>query len=171
MSNRVPAAQVSAEHSGQAVIFYNAPNALWLLVPLGFMNERVANIFWIFTVVTTVVISIRLIGALNPEPDDSGLYIAAYGFAPVLLCITAGQMSCFMLLAMVLFLWLYKRQPFWAGMALAVCMVKPHVLVPFGIALGLWIIQERKYSILCGFTRWLRWIERRAAAFPSLHLA
>jgi hypothetical protein len=102
-------------------------------------------------VVATVVISVRLIPVLNPEQGDSGLHIAAYGFAPVLLCITAGQMSCFLLLAMMLFLLLYKHRPFWAGLALSICMVKPHVLVPFGIAIGLWVIRERKYNVLWGF--------------------
>jgi hypothetical protein len=139
-------------HSEPVVILYNAPNALSFLLPLGFMNERAANIFWIFLVVTSVVVSTRLIRALNPQSYDSGLHVAAYAFAPVLLCIGAGQMSCFLLLGMVLFLLLYRQQPFWAGVALSLCMVKPHVLVPFGIALALWIIRERKYSVLYGFS-------------------
>jgi Glycosyltransferase family 87 len=147
----LPSAQVSNAHTEKAIILYNAPNALWLLVPLGFMSERAANIFWIFIVVATVVVSIRLIPVLNREQADRGLHIAAYGFAPVLLCITAGQMSCFLLLAMMLFLLLHKQQPFWAGIALSICMVKPHVLVPFGIAVGLWIIHDRKYLTALGF--------------------
>lgn len=147
----IPAAAAPDRHSEKAVILYNAPNALWLIIPLGFMNERNANIFWVFIVVASIVISIRLIRALNPQDNDAGLHIAAYGFAPLLLCITAGQMSCFLLLGMVLFLLMHRQHPLLAGIALALCMLKPHVLVPFGVVVGLWIVRERRYSIFGGF--------------------
>lgn len=75
-----------------------------------------------------------------------------YCFPPALICVIAGQTAIFLLLGLVLFLRLYAKHPFWAGTALWFCTLKPHLLLPFGIVLFLWIVLTRSYRILLGAT-------------------
>jgi len=50
----------------------------------------------------------------------------------------------------VLFLVLYKDHPFLAGLSLSVCAIKPHLLLPFGIALCLWLVVRKQTWIVLG---------------------
>jgi hypothetical protein len=61
-----------------------------------------------------------------------------------------GQSSLFALLGYVLFLYLYRTRPFLAGVALWLCALKPHLFVPFGVVLLVWIVLSRSYKILAG---------------------
>jgi len=61
-----------------------------------------------------------------------------------------GQSTLFALLGYVLFLYLHRTRPFLAGAALWLCALKPHLLVPFGVVLLLWIVIARAYKILAG---------------------
>jgi hypothetical protein len=45
---------------------------------------------------------------------------------------------------------LHRSRPFWAGVSLWFCTLKPHLFLPFGIALLLWVIASRTYSVLAG---------------------
>ena len=51
-----------------------------------------------------------------------------------------------MLLGLVLFLRLHRSSPFLAGVSLWLCLLKPHLFVPFGIVLIVWAIVTRSYS-------------------------
>jgi hypothetical protein len=62
-----------------------------------------------------------------------------------------GQTGLLTLLGMVLFLRLHRTHPFSAGLALWLCALKPHLLLPFSIVLLVWIIVNRSYKILAGW--------------------
>jgi hypothetical protein len=66
-------------------------------------------------------------------------------------CLMAGQFGLFLLLGVVLFLYFHKSRPFLAGAALLLCATKPHLFLPFGIVLILWIVVKKQYRILAGF--------------------
>jgi len=61
-----------------------------------------------------------------------------------------GQSSLFALFGYVLFLYFHRTQPFAAGIALWLCALKPHIFVPFGIVLLVWIVLSRSYKVLAG---------------------
>jgi hypothetical protein len=67
-----------------------------------------------------------------------------------MVCLINGQSSLFALLGLTLFLRLHRTQPFWAGVALWLCALKPHLFLPFGVVLLLWIVLTRTYKILLG---------------------
>jgi hypothetical protein len=81
---------------------------------------------------------------------DNRLHLLGYCFAPVMECLMAGQLGIFLLLGMTLFLRFHKSYPFLAGAALLLCTIKPHLFLPFGIVLLLWIVGRRAYRILAG---------------------
>jgi hypothetical protein len=73
-----------------------------------------------------------------------------YCFPPALFCVILGQTSVFLLFGLVLFLRLQKNHPFWAGAALWICTIKPHLFLPFALALLAWIFVSRAYRVLGG---------------------
>jgi len=91
-----------------------------------------------------------MIWFLQGRPDNR-LHVLGYCFAPVIECMRAGQFGLFLLLGLVLFLYFHKSQPFFAGSALLLCAMKPHLFLPFGVVLLLWIIIQKEYRILAGF--------------------
>ena len=61
-----------------------------------------------------------------------------------------GQTSLFPLLGFVLFLRLHRTPPFLAGVSLRLCMIKPHLFLPFGVVLLARIVVTRSYKVLAG---------------------
>jgi hypothetical protein len=92
---------------------------------------------------------VRLAWNLYGRPKTNRTLLG-YSFAPALLCLIIGQSSLFALLGLVLFLSLYRKHPFLAGCALWLWTLKPHLFLPVGIVLLLWIVVTRSYKIALG---------------------
>ena len=127
----------------------NPPWALPLVLPLGWLSPRAAVLPWSLLMLAVLILSVRL---LRPVLGLSGfqLQLLGYCFPPALHCVVVGQTSLFLLLGLVLFLRLHRTRPFWAGAALGLCMLKPHLFLPFGMVLLAWIVVSRGYRILAG---------------------
>jgi hypothetical protein len=132
------------------LIMRNPPVALFLVVPLGFFAPNTALLFWLIALLASLVASIRLLWILNGCRLDR-LHLLGYCFAPVMACLMAGQLGIFLLLGVVLFLYFHKSRPAIAGAALFLCAAKPHLLLPFGIVLLLWVFIQKAYLVLAGF--------------------
>lgn len=125
------------------------PVIFFLVAPLGLVDSRAGAILWFVLLVAGLAISIHLLRkTLNQRRGY--LHLLCYCFAPVLTCLMAGQIGIFLLLGIALFLNLYRQRPFWAGVALLVCDLKPHLFVPFGLVLLIWIIARKQHRILVG---------------------
>lgn len=141
-----------AGFAGQASLvnfMRNPPWGLPLALPLGFFNARVAALPWSLLMLALLAISVRMLWKLFGQPG-SHLDWLGYCFPPALVCVMMGQTSLFLLLGLVLFLRLHRTRPFWAGAALWFCTLKPHLFVPFGLALLGWIVVARSYRIVLG---------------------
>jgi hypothetical protein len=127
----------------------NAPWALPLALPLGYLGVQAASFLWSLLMLGLLIASIRLlrtaIGFTGARLDWLGLC-----FPPALFCIILGQTSMFMLAGLALFLRFYKTRPFAAGAALWFCSLKPHLFLPFGLVLIIWMFVSRSYRILLG---------------------
>lgn len=132
------------------LIMRNPPEALFLATPLGFVGPNTGLVLWMLALLACLVTSIRMIWALHGRPTDS-LHLLGYCFAPVMECLMAGQLGIFLLFGVVLFLYFQKSRPFVAGAALVFCATKPHLFLPFGIVLLLWIACRKQYRMLAGF--------------------
>jgi hypothetical protein len=131
------------------LIMRNPPFALPLAAPLGFMNLRVAWSVWTFLVLCCIAISLHILRALNGRPENR-IHLLGYAFAPAFACISDGQTAAFILLGVTIFFSLYRTKPLIAGLSLSVCAIKPHLLLPFAIALLLWSIYQKQYRIIYG---------------------
>lgn len=105
-------------------IMRNPPWALFLIAPLGFFSAPVAGFLWLLTLIGAALLSIRLLRSGEDKPP-----LVVYLFAPILGCAMAGQTSIFLLLGIALFFRYQEKWPFWAGVALVLPAMKPHLFL------------------------------------------
>lgn len=127
----------------------NPPWNLPLVYPLGFLGVHSASILWSLLQLLCFAASVHILWRIQGRPKGNRIYLG-YTFAPALVCLIMGQLTIFALLGLALFLWLYRTRPFWAGMSVWFCLVKPHLFLPFGIVMLAWILVSRNYRVLLG---------------------
>jgi hypothetical protein len=134
-----------------ALIMANPPSALLLVLPLGFLGPTTADWLWLLLLIACLMASVRMVWSMHGRPKNLVHYLG-YSFAPALVCLLAGQVSIFVLLGLVLFLRFHRSHPFLAGVSLWLCLLKPHLFLPFGIVLIVWASITRNYKLLAGTT-------------------
>jgi hypothetical protein len=127
----------------------NPPWGLILALPLGLFGLRTGAVLWSLILFMCLMGSVYMLWRMHGHPKNP-LHWLGFSFAPALLCVTMGQTSLFALLGLVLFLRLHRSHPFMAGMSLWFCALKPHLFLPFGVVLLVWIVASRRYKILAG---------------------
>jgi hypothetical protein len=137
-------------HADTSVGFMrNPPWALPMTLPLGLFNVRIAGLLWAFTLLASLLISIWLLRELHGRPENYRHWFGA-AFAPAFICLLIGQSSLFALLGYVLFLYLHRSRPFWAGMSLWLCALKPHLFLVVGVVILAWVLVNKSYKVLAG---------------------
>jgi hypothetical protein len=131
------------------LIMRNPPWALPIVLPLGLLPLRVAGILWTLLLLACLLLSVRLIHRMYGDPWNR-VHWLGFAFTPGLICLTMGQTSLFALLGLVLFLRYHGQRPLAAGAALWLCALKPHLFLPFIVALAGWIVVTHSYKILAG---------------------
>jgi hypothetical protein len=132
-----------------AFVMPNPPTALLLVAPLGLLGPKTAELLWLALLLTCLIASVRMIWTMHGRPNNQ-IHWLGYSFAPALSCLLSGQVAIFILFGLVLFLRFHRSAPFLAGLALWLCLLKPHLFLPFGVALLVWIVLTRNYKILAG---------------------
>ncbi len=127
----------------------NLPWSLPMAFPLGFLGLRAAAFLWSLIQLACLLLSVRLLWRMNGSPSNY-LYWLGLSFQPALLCLMMGQTTLFALTGYVLFLYLHQSRPFLTGISLWLCVLKPHLFLPFGIALLAWILFTKNYKMLGG---------------------
>ena len=131
------------------LVMRNPPYALVLAIPLGLLGLRIGSVIWLLISLCCLLASVRMVWAMHGRPRNH-LDLLGYSFVPVLACLLAGQMSLLILLGLVLFLRWHGSRPFLAGSVLWLCMLKPHLFLPFGVVLLAWVVVNRAYKIIGG---------------------
>ncbi len=134
---------------GASYYMRNAPWALPLAWPLGYVSPMAAALPWSLLMLSLLIASVRIVWKMLGSPGDH-LDWLGYCFPPALYCVILGQTSIFLLFGVSLFLRLHKTRPFAAGAALWFCTVKPHLFLAFAVVLLVWIFAARAWRILAG---------------------
>jgi hypothetical protein len=130
-------------------VMRNPPWALPLVFPLGYLSLRAGWGLWALLLFACLAISVHLVWILYGRPGNRRILLG-YCFGPALICLVYGQTSLFALLGLVLFLRLHRARPYLAGISLWLCTLKPHLFLPFGIVLVVWVLASRCYKLLAG---------------------
>ena len=131
-------------------VLRNPPTALFLVIPLGFLQGWEAVPVWSFLLAVCLVIAVLVLRPMLPEPRPKWYLWLAFCFAPAICCVEVGQTGVIVLLGLALFLRFHESRPLLAGAALSLCALKPHLLLPFEVALIAWIITRKKWSVVPG---------------------
>jgi hypothetical protein len=149
-ADQVFALEKSAGYSAsRPLVMRNPPISLPITLLLGYLPLRIASALWTFFIVSGLIFSIHMIRNIHGNPSD-GLYIFGYLFAPCFACLMAGQSGMWILLGLTVFLQFHDSMPLLAGVGLAVCTIKPNLLLPFALVLIVWILRNRRTKILIG---------------------
>lgn len=127
----------------------NPPWALPLTYPLGFLGLRSGGFLWSVALLASLLGSVYWLWQLYGMPDNKRHWLGA-AFAPAVICLLIGQTSLFVLLGYVLFIRLHRARPFWAGTALWLCALKPHLLLVIGAVMLAWVLVSKAYLVLAG---------------------
>jgi hypothetical protein len=140
-----------AGYSGKPGSYYmrNPPWGLPLALPLGFVGPRLGALPWSLLMLAIMIYCVRTLWKMFGAPGTH-LNWLGYCFPPALQCVVMGQTSLFLLLGLALFLRFCKTRPLAAGAALWLCTLKPHLFLPFGLVMLVWILLARQWRVLAG---------------------
>jgi hypothetical protein len=132
---------------------FNPPWALPLLAPFGALPPRSAHLLWLLAGLLAAMCSADRLWLLYGGLPERRFWAwgLALTFAPTLIAFRLGQVSAWVLLSLVGFLCLVKREAFfWAGAVLALATIKPHLVYLVGLAVLVWSVSQRRWSLLAG---------------------
>ncbi|MFP5206957.1 MAG: glycosyltransferase family 87 protein [Acidobacteriota bacterium] len=133
-----------------ALMSLSPPVGFAFAVPLGWVAVKPALIMWLLLLLACVSASVSILWLLHGRPH-SRWHVIAIGFPPTLWCLISGQLGIFFLLDIVLFLYFVRSRPWLAGASLVLAALKPHLFLPFGVALLAWSLFKRDFRVLLGF--------------------
>jgi hypothetical protein len=153
----LPLQQAGGRQTDEAVMMWNPPWTLALVLPLGWLSARTAQLLWLAIQLSVLLYCAdrlwRMYGG-SSERRWVG-WLLALGWLPTLFALHAGQITPLVLLGAVL--WIDSqiqkdgqtaRPPWKAGMALGLLAIKPHLVLLLGTLQVFWIVRERRWSVL-----------------------
>jgi hypothetical protein len=137
----------------EPLMMWNPPWALTLTTLFSLPGYPLGRLLWLAINFAIVFVSADILwryygGAPRLRWIGWGL---SFAWMPTLVALAIGQISAFILLGAVGFLYFSRRQRWqWAGAAAILMSIKPHLVYLFWLALILWIISERRWRVLLG---------------------
>ncbi|HEV3261102.1 MAG TPA: glycosyltransferase 87 family protein, partial [Gemmataceae bacterium] len=131
-------------------------NPLWtltLVTPFGLLSFAVARLLWLGSHLAIIVYAADWVWRYNGGPRSHRwlAWAAALSFCPTLIVVHMGQVGPLMLLGLVLFLRFATGRHAWlAGAALVLVAVKPHLVYLVWLAILLWGVDRRRWSVFLG---------------------
>lgn len=141
----VRAVQRSLGLDDTAIMMWNPPWTLSLVMPLGLMDIRTAYGLWVLLNLVLVMLSADLLSrAFGASPQLRGIaLLVALSFGPTVFLIGTGQITAFVLFGLAGFLHFAQRdRPLLAGICVAFTAIKPHLLALFAV----WLLLEATRS-------------------------
>ena len=136
---------------------WNPPWLLMLLLPLTILTFDRASWIWFLINITLVFTSTLFLWYLYTSQPETrrriGLgLLMAFLFMPTLTTLLVGQVSTLVLFGLAGFLYYYehRRQPFYAGVALALTTVKPHLVYITVPLILLEMVRQRRWRTIIG---------------------
>lgn len=134
------------------VLMLNPPFTLPLIAWLAAFSYKTARLAWLAVSIVLYFGSTALLWRFYGD-DRKEIWPAALISAvsvPSAAALMLGQITPLILAGVALFIVLHERRPFLAGMCLLAIGLKPHLLYLASIAIGVWIIRERRWTIAAG---------------------
>lgn len=149
----LPLERAAGRDTDEAVMMWNPPWTLAVVMPLGALPARVAQLAWLLVGVAAVGAGAHLLWRAYGGPARRAwlAWVLALTFAPTLMVLQAGQIGPLLLLGAALFVWLTRRgSGYWAGAAAVLLAIKPHLVYLLWVAVVLDAVVNRRRAVLLG---------------------
>lgn len=149
----LPLQRTAGRDTDKAVMMWNPPWSLPVVLPLGLLPPREAQVLWLLVNLTAVGFCgdrLWLLLGGNRERRSVG-WVVALAFVPTLFALQSGQISPLVLLGAVLFLEAERRG--WhlaAGVATVLLAVKPHLAYLVWAAILVDAVARRRLGVILG---------------------
>jgi hypothetical protein len=150
---RIHELEREAGRDDDAILMWNPPWTLPLVMPLGLLDCHTAHLLWLALLFAAIVTSADALWRLYDGPLAQRwiAWLLALTFLPTLFALKVGQIAPLVLLGAVLFLICLKQgREALAGAATVLLAIKPHLSYLFWIALMFWIVERRRWRVLGG---------------------
>lgn len=131
---------------------YIPPWSWYLLLPFALFGYPISRIFWLGANVAAVLVAAELSWQIYGGPKDKKwiAWLAVFIFGPTISVLQKGQVTTFMLLGLVSFMYFIKVKPnsWLAGSSVLLLTLKPQLFYLFWPALGVWIVYYKQWKIL-----------------------
>jgi hypothetical protein len=137
----------------EAIMMWNPPWTLALAMPFGLMPPHAGHALWLLLQLGVTWFCAGQLWTLYGGPARYRwlAWLISLAFIPTLFLLRMGQISSLPLLGIVGFLVLQKcGRDACAGAVLVLAAIKPHLVLLFGVALLLWVVERRRWTILAG---------------------
>jgi len=153
---QVKNAIVAAVEEPQVItLFYSPPWSLPLAMVFAGFSYLYSRIIWLLISIIILLICADRLWKLYAGPKNLRRYswLIVFSFGPTYLMLSQGQVTYWILLALVGFLGFIdnKKYDYLAGVCVALACVKPQLLYLFFISLFVWVVSMRRYKVLVGF--------------------
>lgn len=133
------------------IMAWNPPPLFVFLLPLASLSFLQAKFVWlIINLLIVIASSMMLIEIYYPTKNSKFVIVSllfALLFPPVISGLYMGQVTFLVLFGLVTSMYLIKKGMwFWAGMALILTTIKPHLVILSLIYLLIYMAQQRKFS-------------------------
>ena len=149
----LPLQKAAGRDTDEAVMMWNPPWSLAVVLPLGLMPARVAQLLWLLANLAAVgYCGDRLWLLLGGDRSRRWAgWAVAVAFLPTLFALQSGQIGPLLLLGAVLFLACERRGwPVLAGAATVLLAVKPHLAYLVWLAILCDAVARRRFGVIVG---------------------
>ena len=149
----LPLERVAGRATDEAVMMWNPPWTLPVVMPIGAMPARVAQLAWLLVGLAAIGLSAAALWSVYGGPFQRQwvAWAVAFTFLPTLIVLSAGQIGPLLLLGAALFLWLLRAgRPGLAGAATVLLAVKPHLAYLVWLAILCDAALNRRWKPLAG---------------------
>lgn len=136
-------------------IAWNPPWLILLLIPIGLLPYSIAVPAWIFC--NTLIVGLSLIVAwklCGGESKSRGIlwvFIAGFLFVETIVYLASGQITGLLLLGILLSIYCLERKwDYYAGIALLLTTIKPHLSYFAVLLILIYILKYRRWKVLIG---------------------
>ena len=133
------------------LMMWNPPWALSAVLPFGLLSFEVGKSLWLLINLFIVFLCIDLCWRIYAGPKRNFwlAWAVGLGFFPSLFVLRVGQITPFILLGVVGFLFFIRQGKYGLASCSAILIsIKPHLLYLFWIALLCWIINRKQWKML-----------------------
>jgi len=149
----LPLERLAGRDTDEAIMMWNPPWTLTLVMPIGVIKSRTAQLLWLLLGFGLIGIGADCLWRIYDGPAEKRwvAWLLAFTYMPTFFVLGAGQIGPWVLAGAVLFL-LFLRQGWLmlAGAATVLLAIKPHLAYLFWIVLLVWGVRRGNWKVLLG---------------------